>query len=116
MTVLTEGNHAGEYIVSLANGYRSTGEGVVASGLNLVAGAVVQLTGGEYIDVVDAASDPVAILYDAVDATLADTDGVFTVRDAEVAFARLTYPVGVTVGAEQDAVNVRLLAAGIKVV
>jgi len=119
MTVLTEGNHTGEFLISEANGYRSRSgpEDIqLASGNNLVAGSVVELTAGEYVPVTVGGTDPVAILYAAVDATAADTDAVFIERDAEVAEARLTYPAAVDDDAKQDAVNVRLLAVGIKVV
>lgn len=115
MPVLTEPNHTGEFIVTEANGYRSRGEGQVASGNDLVAGAVVQLTAGEYVPVVDAATDPVGVLYAAVDATSAATDGVFLVRDAEVARGRLTFPVSF-LAADEDEAIVRLEAQGIKVV
>jgi len=115
MPVLNEPNHTGEFIVTESNGYRSRGEGQVASGNDLVAGAVVQLTGGEYVPVVDAATDPVGVLYAAVDATSAATDGVFLVRDAEVTRARLTFPAGFDT-AQEDAVADRLVAEGIKVV
>lgn len=117
MTTLTEGNHTGEFIVSEANGYRSRGEGTVASGNTLVAGAVVQLTGGEYVPLVAGGTDPVAISYAAVDASAADADGAVVIaRDAEVAADKLTYTGDVDTDPEIAAVVVRLAAVGIKVV
>ena len=41
MATLTESTHAGEFLVSEANGCRSRDTGTVVSGQDLVAGAVV---------------------------------------------------------------------------
>lgn len=112
-TVLTEGKHAGEFLVSEANGARSRSTIVVASGQNLVAGQIFQLSGGEAV-AFDAAVDtdgalivPVAgIMWDNVDASAsganADVPGQTTiVRDAEVNLAELTFPTETTDGGEQ---------------
>lgn len=115
MTVLIEPNHAAEFLMSEANGYRSRGEGVLASGNNLVAGSIVQLTGGEYVPVVDLDTDPVAVQYASYDATSADVEGTFIVRDAEVIRARLAFPSGFN-GTQETAAVARLVAEGIKVV
>jgi len=120
MTVLKEGNHTGEFIVTEANGYRSREEGApaaayVAPTAKVVSGTVVQLTADEYGEVVDAATDPVAVLYTpvAIDETLSEV--VVIARDAEVARARLTFPAAFD-AAMEDAAIARLLEQGIKVV
>lgn len=91
-TVLFEPNHTGEFKVSEAKGYRSRVEAVVASGNDLAAGAVVQEVGGEYVPIVDGGTEPVGVLYAAVDATNEASAGVVFLRDAEVALERLTFP------------------------
>ena len=63
MTVFTEGFYTGEYILSEANGKRGRGKGTVAIGNELVAGAIVELTGGEYVPATNGGTDPVAISY-----------------------------------------------------
>ncbi|NOR64557.1 MAG: head decoration protein [Candidatus Scalindua sp.] len=88
--MLTEGQHAGEFIVSEANGSRSRDKITVLMGEVLVAGAVLGkvTASGKYIARVAAAVDgsevAAAILFDAVDATAADVDVVTLIRDAEV--------------------------------
>lgn len=49
MSVLTEGQHAGEFLVSEAPGTYSREAGTVASGQNLVDGQVVKLSSGKLI-------------------------------------------------------------------
>ncbi len=90
MTTLTEGLHAAEFIASEANGSRSREAIVVATGENLGAGSVVaQLTAnGFYVAYDNAGSDgsevAAGVLFDAVDASTADAEGVAVVRDAEI--------------------------------
>lgn len=114
MTVLTEKNHTGEFIVSLANGEYSIENAVLASGENLEAGAVVQLTAGEYVEVVDLATDPVAVLYAPTDASAAAKDVVVVTEAAEVALDRLVFPSAFN-QTQTDAAVARLVAEGIKV-
>ena len=94
MTTLNEGKHAGEFIVSEANVggtgvSRSRDAVTVVSGQNLIAGSVVgKITASEkYAKYDNAAVDgtevAAGILFDAVDASTADADGVALVRDCE---------------------------------
>lgn len=118
MTTLTEGYHAGEFIVSEANGTRSREVVTIIEGQNLVAGAVLGqiTTGGKYTeldpDAEDGSEVAAAVLYDAVDATDGDTDGVIIARDAEVNGAEITWPTGIS-GPETTAATAELAAAGI---
>lgn len=124
MTVLTEGSHAGEFIVSEAT-VGGTGvprgrtAGVMASGQNLAAGAVVGiLTGsGEYAvydnGAVDGTETAVGILYDAVDASAAAADCVVLDADCEVNGAEISW--GGNDQAGIDAGTADLLSAGIRV-
>lgn len=96
MTTLTEGVHAGEFILSEAAGDRSREEVTVVSGQNLVSGEVVGkvTASGKYAAYDDVAVDgtevAAGVLYDAVDASAADASGVIIARDAEVDAGSLT--------------------------
>jgi hypothetical protein len=116
---LTEGKHAGEFLVSKANGSRSVTTGTVVSGQNLEAGTVVGVitASGKYAIYDAGASDGTesvaGILYDNVNATDGDIDGqVVYVRDAEVRESDLTYFDGATAG-EITTANTELEALGI---
>ncbi|MBL4781790.1 MAG: head decoration protein [Porticoccaceae bacterium] len=95
MTELTEGRHAGEFIVSEANGSRSREAITVVSGQDLGAGDVVGkvTASSKYAIYNNAASDgtevAAGILYAAVDASAADAGGVVVIRDAEVNAAEI---------------------------
>lgn len=90
MTVYTEGRHAGEFILSLANGDRSLDNVTIASGQGvLAAGTVLTLDGTEY-KAANAAQFASAILFDTVDATSASVKAVVVARDAEVKGVVLT--------------------------
>lgn len=97
-----EPRHPGEFIVTEASGTRSREQGVLASGNNLVPGAVVgQITAdSKYTELDPDASDGsevvAGVLYAAVDASSADADGVFIVRDCEVMTSALVLPDGIT--------------------
>ena len=116
--VQTEGPHAGEFIVSEANGSRSREKGILGVGNNLKAGAVLgKLTsGGDYAEYDNGASDgsqtAVAILYDDVDATAADAECVVIARDAEVNKSELQFESGQSAG-DKAAAYVDLAAVGI---
>lgn len=118
MTTLNEARHAGEFLVSEANGHRSRETVTIANGEDLVAGAVLgQVTADstykEYNPAnVDGSETAVAVLYDAIDATGGEEDGVAIVRDAEVAEAALTWFDGAT-GPEQDTGVAELANVGI---
>jgi head decoration protein D len=86
----TESIHAGEFLITEANGDLSREEITIVSGQNLVAGAVLgKITAsGKYKAYDDAAVDgsqaAAGILFDAVDASAADAKGVGILRHAEV--------------------------------
>ncbi len=97
MTVLTEGKHAGEFIVSEGNGFISRETGTIVSGQNLVAGTVLgKITAsGKYTAYSDGAADgsqtAVGVLFDNVDASAGDVGGaVIIARLAEVNGNELT--------------------------
>ncbi len=112
----SEGTHAGEFIISEANGSRSRESGTLTSGENLVAGAVLGIVANKYVEYDNAASSgaetAVAILFDAVDATDDDADCVVLVRDAEVNASELIYE-ATQDQASIDASIVDLLTVGI---
>lgn len=124
MATLTEGTHAGEFIVSEANvgatGVpRGRSAGVMASGENLAAGSVVGIVtaSGEYAVYDNAAVDgtevAAGILFDAVDASAAAQPCVVLDGDCEVNGAELVWN-----GADQtaqDAAVADLKALGIRV-
>jgi hypothetical protein len=119
MTTKTEGTHAVGFLVSEANGWRSREQIVIASGQNLVAGAVLGkvTSSGEYAAYDNAATDGSAgaagILFDAVDASSAAKAGVAIVRDAEVNEAELVYDEDSDSTSDIAAAVVDLLALGI---
>lgn len=116
-TVITEGQHRGEWLISEANGCRSRDVGTITGG-SFAAGTVLgRITAdGKYTVSDPEASDgsevAVAILFDNVDATSADREGVIFVRDCEANLSELQWHAGVT-QIEIDAAVVELAAAGI---
>ena len=93
MTALTETRHAGEFILSEANGHRSRESGTVASGQTLDAGELVMLSGGNIVTWDGAtASDCIGINIYPIDASSAAKPGSYIARDAEVNVNLLTYP------------------------
>jgi hypothetical protein len=102
MPELQEGQHAGEFIVSEGNGTISRETITVLSGETLEAGAVLGkvTASGKYKELdpaaVDGSEAAAAILYDAVDASAADTEGVAILRLAEVHAGELVWPDGIT--------------------
>lgn len=89
-TSYTQGRNAGEFLISEANGDLSRDEITVASGQNLVAGAVISLVTASghyaaYLNTGSAGQETAAgILLEAVDASSAATKGVGILRHAEV--------------------------------
>lgn len=101
MATLTESRHAGEFIISEANGHRSRDTVTVAVGNKLKAGHVVgELTAGGFAEYsptnTDGSETPAGILFDAVDATAAAKTGVNMARDCEVNASELTFFEGAT--------------------
>lgn len=121
MATLTESRHAGEFLISQANGNRSREVATVKSGQDLVAGQVVQFSAGELIAAsgdLDTAGDldtqVAGIIWDNVDATGgAVANCLYIARDAEVKDAALTYPDESTAGGEKAATVASLAALGI---
>jgi hypothetical protein len=102
MPELQEGQHTGEFIVSEGNGTISRQTVTALSGDTLEAGAVLGKVGpsGKHNVLNPAGADgsqvAAGILYDAVDASAADTEGVAVVRLAEVHGGELVWPDGIT--------------------
>lgn len=102
MTLKTETQHAGGFIVSEANGTRARELITLVTGQNLLAGAVLgKITAsGKYAVFAPAATDgtetAAAVLFADVDATIADQPAVALARDAELDRAALVYASGVT--------------------
>jgi Bacteriophage lambda head decoration protein D len=111
MPVLTEGRFAGEFLVSEGNSRISRETITVPSGQTLEAAAVLgKITAsGKYkvLDpaAVDGSEVAAGILYDAVDASAADAEGVAIVRMAEVNAAELVWPEGITGGEQTTALG-----------
>ena len=109
MTVLHEGKHTGEFLVSEGNGQISREVVTIAEGQNLQVGAVLgKLTsGGNYTALATTGSlgneVAAAILFDAVDATDAEKAGVIIARLAEVRESDLVWPTGISGGAKTAA-------------
>jgi hypothetical protein len=92
MTTVTEGPHAGGFLISEAPGTRSRDQIVVAGGQGtLPAGTVISKRAGDskWVAYDNATSNAAAgkaegILFDEVDTSNGDVDAVGIVRDAEV--------------------------------
>ena len=119
MAVLTEGTYAGEAIISEANGTRSRAEITVLSGQNLTAGAVIGkvTASGKYkvytVGATDGSESAIAILFDAVDASSADTTGVILARDMEANVNALVWGATVTTQGHKDTAIASLATVGI---
>lgn len=104
MPELTEGFHTAEFVLSEANGGRSREKVTIVSGQDLVAGEVLGkvTASGKYAthdqDAVDGTEAAAGVLWEAVDASAADKEGVALVRDCEVNGTRLTWETDITAG------------------
>jgi hypothetical protein len=125
MSTITEGQHAAEFIVSEANGFRSRDEVTltVAAETTLVPGLVLgKLTAtGKYVPYDNAGGDgsdvAAGILYAGIEnpgEAPADYQVTVVNRDAEVRLADLQWASGL-VDADKTAAYADLLALGIKV-
>lgn len=116
MTTKTEGQHAGHFLISEANGHRSRETITVKAGEVLSAGAVIalQTSTGKYIEYQndETALGAAAILFDNVDATDGDVQAVAIVRDAEVNGGDLQWNATEDTG-DRDAAVTELAAKGI---
>jgi len=122
MATKTEGKHAGEFMVSEANGFRSRATGTVLSGQDLVAGEIVERDGNAKLKALsglaDTAGDLITqaagIMWDNVDATAGDVAGAVIIeRDAEVNEGELTFPTETSDGNEKANAIASLAALGI---
>jgi hypothetical protein len=91
MTVFTEGRHAAEFILSEANGHRSRDNGILKTGENLPAGAVLMDDAGKLVQYEDGTgAEAVGVLIYPTNAA-ADTAVSYVARDAEVNGKKLTF-------------------------
>ena len=94
---INEGQHAGEFIVSQANGGRSRDRVTFASGEVIKPGHVLGVvsSSGEYKEYnpanADGSETAVAVAYDHVDASGGAADGPAVTRDAEVNAGELVW-------------------------
>lgn len=109
MPELQEGQYAGEFIVSEGNGTISRESITVLSGETLEVGAVLgkETASGKYKTLDPVATDgsqvAAGILFDAVDASAGDAEGVAILRMAEVHATELAWPAGITAGQQTTA-------------
>lgn len=109
MTELTESPRNAGFILSLANGNRSLENGVLLSGENLEAGAVLGkiTSSGKYVAIdpsaTDGSEDPAGILYAATDATDGDVAIAVVAREAEVIGDELVWPDDISTGDQETA-------------
>ena len=98
MTVLNEGLHPGEFLMTEANGQRSRENIVIASGAGVIAPGTVLgkvTASGKYlasaVGATDGSETPAAINIYGADASAADAEVSAIIRDAEVNGNRLVY-------------------------
>lgn len=102
MPELVQGQNRAEFLVSEANGSRSRAVETLILGQNLKAGAVLgRITASGNLTELDPGSIlgqevAIGVLYDNVDATLADAEVTVVIRDAEVNAAELQWFAGAT--------------------
>lgn len=127
MSVKTETQHQGEFLISEASGSRSREQGVLSSGQKVVDGQVLKWSGTELVEAVgtldsdDAATEDIAgIAFGAADASSTgpngsvDTDIAYIARDAEVLASKVTYTEsGTDTATKVAALKVALAAKGI---
>jgi hypothetical protein len=120
MTILNEGRHPGEFLMTEANGQRSRGNITVASGAGIIAPGTVlgKITAtGKFVASAVGADDgsetAVAVALYGCDATSADAAIAAIVRDAEVNGSVLTYHADRDQAAEKQSANSDLAAVGI---
>lgn len=113
MAVLTEARHAGEFILSEANGMRSRDNVLLKQGNGLLpAGMLLAIDTGKYVPAA-AAATAVAVLIYPTDTTDADVKAAAIVRDAEVNGKVLSYAADVDTDPEKATKATQLAAVGI---
>lgn len=123
MTILTEGRHAGEFILSEAEAGRARDNVVIASGAGILKPGTVLgkiTTGGKFWPSTNAsvtetagAQTAVAVLIHAVDATSADVKAAVISRAAQVKGDALSYDASVNDATKIGAKHTQLAAVGI---
>ncbi|WP_412506800.1 head decoration protein [Roseovarius sp. SYSU LYC5161] len=120
MTVLNEGRHPGEFLMSEANRQRSRANITVASGAGIIAPGTVlgKITAsGKYlasaVGATDGSQTAVAIALYGCDATTSDVAVAGITRDAEVNGSILTYHPDRDQVGEQGAAHADLASVGI---
>lgn len=112
MTILTEGQHPGEFFVSEANNSRSRETATVKIDAAVyMSGTVLKVTSGVY-ERFDGTGTAVAILYDDVDAIAAVQPAVVYARDMEYKLSKLVFNSDAT-QTHIDAAVASLAAVGI---
>ncbi|MBF0309818.1 MAG: head decoration protein [Magnetococcales bacterium] len=110
MAVISEGSNLGDLLKYEAPSFYSRDTVTVASGQNLVLGAVVGIkTADGKVHTLDpAATDgtetAAGVLLQAVNATSADVDAVMVTRHALVADVALVWPAGITTNQKSAAI------------
>lgn len=119
--VFTEDRHAGEFILSEADGQRSRENGTIAAGQNLKAGTILMLSNSKLVQFQantntagELETDAEGILIAPCDATDADTPAAYIDCDAEVNGNVLVYD-DTTNGGEVALTDASLKKLGIKV-
>ena len=111
MPVMTEGQHAGEFVVSEGNGTISRETVTILNGRTLEPGTVLGkvTTSGKYREIDPVATSgaevAIAVLYDAVDASAGDAPGVVIARLAEVHGGEIVWPDAITDPQKQTAID-----------
>ena len=120
MTVLIEGRHPGEFLMTEANGQRSRENITIASGAGIITPGTVlgRITAsGKYlasaVGATDGSQTAVAIALYGCDATSGDADISAITRDAEVNASILTYHPDRDQAAEKTAAQGDLAMVGI---
>lgn len=122
MTVLTEGRHPGEFLMTEANGQRSRENITIAAGAGIIApGTVLGRVNatGKYltsaVGAADGSQTAVAVALYGCDASTSDVEIAAITRDAEVNGHILTYHPDRNQAVEQTAAHTDLAAVGIVV-
>jgi hypothetical protein len=120
MTVLIEGRHPGEFLMTEANGQRSRENITIAGGAGIIAPGTLLgkvAASGKFVasavGATDGSQTAVAVALYGCDATSADAGIAAIVRDAEVNGHVLTYHADRDQAGEKASANTDLAAVGI---
>lgn len=118
MTILTEGQHTGEFLLSESHGTRSREAVNVVAATDLAPGTVLGIVAstGDYTpfnpDAQTGEQTAKAILWDACEADSSGLEATVIARDAEVNGAELVWPADIEAG-EKTAAIAHLAAVGL---